>query len=148
MSGGGGKGGTSKQEIDPALTAAARDALDFAAAGAAVPYSPNRGVQFSAFTPQQEAGMASADQAAAAFGMPSAGGGSAMPATQTSASGIEGYSTAEDFDQMKDQSMAPGLQEALAKLFADPQTGEFNGPQGPLFSGRYADMPGVGGGGK
>jgi hypothetical protein len=140
MGGGGGKGGEKKQQIDPALTAASRDALDFAAAGAAVPYSPNRGVQFAAFTPQQEAAMANTSAASEAFGL-AGGGGPQMPQKEVSASGIEGYSTGADFDQMKNASMAPGLQAALEKLFADPETGAFNGPSGPLFKGRYAKMP-------
>lgn len=146
MGGGGGKGGESKQQIDPALTAAARDALDFAAAGAAVPYSPNRGVQFAAFTPQQIAAMENTSDASEAFGM-DGGGGVTLPAPETSASGIAGYSTAKDFDEMKNKSMAPGLQEAIAKLFANPTTGEFNGPKGPLFRGKYAKMPATAGGG-
>ena len=145
MSGGGGKGGSSNssQQIDPGLTAAARDALDFASAGAAMPFSANRGVQIAGFTPQQEAGMAAADTAAAAFGLPSTGGVTGMPATETSATGIQGYSTGGEFDAMRDASMSPGLQDALAQLFADPTTGEFDGPSGPLYSGRYAAMPGI-----
>ena len=150
MGGGGGKGGESQQQIDPALTAAARDGLDLAAAGAAIPYSPNRGVQFAAFTPQQTAAMEGADDAAAAFGLPTGGGaGAAMPAAETNAQGIRGYSTGAAYDEMKNKSMAPGLQAAIAKLFADPRTGAFNGPQGPLFRGRYAKMPATArGGGK
>jgi hypothetical protein len=150
MGGGGGKGGETQQQIDPGLTAAARDALDFAAAGAAIPYSPNRGVQFAAFTPQQEAAMEGADEAATAFGLPSGGGlVERLRNKETSASGIEGYSTGADFDEMKNKSMAPGLQAALAKLFADPETGAFKGPAGPLFRKKYGKMPlTAGGGGK
>ena len=118
---GGGKGGTKSQEIDPGLTAAARDALDFAAASAAVPYSPNMGVQFAAFTPQQQAAFQGANSAATAFGLPSAGPTS-MPKPQTSASGIQGYSTAADYQQIKNQSMSSGLQAALDALFADRTT--------------------------
>lgn len=145
MGGGGGKGGETQQQIDPALTAAARDALDLAAAGAALPYSPNRGVQFAAFTPQQEAAMAGANDAAAAFGLPTATG-SGMPAAETNPAGIKGYSTSASYDDMKNKSIAPGLQEALSKLFANPETGEFNGPSGPLFKGKYAKMPKTAGG--
>lgn len=144
---GGGKGGTSTQEIDPGLTAAARDALDFSAAAMAVPNSPNRGVQIAGFTPQQEASFANNNAAAGALGL-ATGGMPAMPAKETSASGIEGYSTGADFDQMRDSSMSAGLQQAIAQLFADPNTGQFNGPTGPLHSNRYASMPGAGGGGK
>lgn len=148
MSGGGGKGGQSTQQMDKGLTAAARDALDLAAAGAALPYSPNKGVQFAAFTPQQEAAMQGANAAASAFGMPTAAG-PALPAAEVSSSGIKGYSTAKDYEGMKDASMSAGLQDAIAKLFADPNTGEFSGPKGPLFKGKYASMSkGDGGGGK
>lgn len=146
MGGGGGKGGETQQQIDPALTAAARDALDLAAAGAALPYSPNRGVQFAAFTPQQTAAMEGANDAAEAFGMPAASA-SGMPPPETNAQGIAGYSTGASFDEMKNKSIAPGLQQALAKLFADPNTGQFDGPKGPLFKGKYAKMPKTAGGG-
>jgi hypothetical protein len=147
MAGGGGKGGTQSQEIDPGLTAAARDALDFSAAAAALPYSPNRGVQIAGFTPQQEAAFANSDAAAGALGL-ATGGRPTMPALETSANGIKGYSTGANFDEIKNKSMSPELQEAMAKLFANPETGEFNGPSGPLYSGRYASMPGVSSGGK
>ena len=142
--GGGGKGGSQTQstQIDPALTMAGRDVLDLAAAGAAMPYAPNRGVQFAAFTPQQEAAMRGANVAAEAFGLPSAGDSSGMPAAQTSASGIRGFSTGTDFDQMRDASVSTGMQAALSQLFADPETGDFSGgPGGPLFRGDYASAP-------
>lgn len=147
--GGGGKGGETQQQIDPALTAAARDGLDLAAAGAAIPYSPNRGVQFAAFTPQQEAAMQGADDAAAAFGLPSTGNpvSAGIPAAETNAAGVKGYSTGAAYDEMKNKSMSPGLQAAIAKLFADPNTGAFKGPSGPLFKGKYAKMPATAGGG-
>ena len=144
---GGGKGGETSQEIDPSLTAAARDALDFAAAGAAVPFSPNRGVTIADFTPQQKAAMQTSNVAANAFGLPTAAT-TGMPAAQTSATGITGFSSAAEFDSMKNKSMSTGLQSALAKLFADPSTGEFSGPSGPLHSDKYASMGGTSGGGK
>jgi len=145
---GGGKGGTKSQKIDPGLTAAARDALDFAAAAAAVPYSPNMGVQFAAFTPQQQAAFQGANSAATAFGLPSAGPTS-MPKPKTSASGIKGYSTAADYQQIKNQSMSSGLQAALDALFANKKTGATAAPpNSPLYKGRYAAMPGIEGGGK
>lgn len=147
MGGGGGKSGKQTQQIDPALTAAARDGLDLAAAGAAIPYSPNRGVQFAAFTPQQEAGMEAANTAAGAFGLPVAAS-TGMPEKEVNAQGIAGYSTGASFDEMRDKSMAPGLQQAIAMLFADPETGAFDGPKGPLFKGKYAKMKKLKSGGK
>lgn len=144
MSGGGGKGGSQTQttQMDPALTAAARDGLDMAAAAAAIPYSPNRGVQVAGFTPQQTASFAGANAAASALGL-----GSADPVTMpqefVTDSGIRGYKTGADFDQMRDQSFSPAMQGEIAKLFANPDTGAFNGPAGSLYKGRYAVMPGV-----
>lgn len=148
MSGGGGKGGEKSQKMDPGLTAAARDALDFAAAGAAVPHSPNRGVSFAAFTPQQMAAFQGANEAASAFGLPTGSATSAMPAAEMSANGIRGYSTGALYDENKNKSMTPGLQKAIDSLFANRETGGFSGPGGGLFQGRYAKYPGVGSGGK
>lgn len=144
MSGGGAKGGTQTQtnEIDPALTAAARDALDMASAAAAIPYSPNRGIQIAAFTPQQEAAFAGSNQAARAFGMSPAAELS-MPNVQTTASGVRGYSTGADYDQALNQSVSPELQQSISALFASPDGGEFTGPAGALYRGRYAAMPGI-----
>ena len=144
MSGGGGKGGSQTQttQMDPALTAAARDGLDMAAAAAAIPYSPNRGVQIASFTPQQKAAFAGADAASGAFGLGTVGP-AAMPEEFTTASGIKGYKTGADFDEMRDASYSAGLQGEIAKLFADPETGAFSGPGGSLKKSKYADMPGV-----
>lgn len=142
---GGGKGGESRQQIDPALTAAARDALDFAYAGAAIPYSPNRGVTIAGFTPQQLAAFNSSNEAAEAFGL--ATGEVSLPATETAANGIQGYSTGELYDENRDASVSPGLQRAISQLFANPRTGAFSGPGGPLFRGEYAAMPATAGGG-
>ncbi len=156
MSGGGGKGGSSSSstQIDPAITAAARDMLDTANAVSAIPYSPNRGVQVAAFTPQQEAAFKAADSAASAFGLPSAGGSatSAIPAAEKSASGIAGYSFNKDYDATQKASVSPGLQDAINKLYADRATGEYNGKSdSPLYEPKYANMPQAkasGGGGK
>lgn len=144
---GGGKGGQSTQQIDPALTAAARDALDFSASAAAIPFSPNRGVQIAGFTPQQQAAFANANTAAGALGL-ATGAAPTMPALETNAAGIQGYSTGASYDDMLNKSVTPGMQAAIAQLFANPNTGEFTGPQGPLATDKYKDMPGVAGGGK
>lgn len=141
MSGGGGKGGQTQTQIDPALAAAARDAIEFAGAAAAIPYSPNRGVQIADFTPQQKAAMESSNMAAAAFGMPT-GAAPAMPAVETSAGGIRGFSTGAEFDAMKNKSVTPGLQAAIAQLFANPNTGNFDQPGGPLMRGTENDVGG------
>lgn len=141
---GGGKGGQQSTKVDPMLKQAARDVLDFGAAAAAVPFSPNRGVQFAAFTPQQEAGMGAANDAASAFGMRTAEP-LAMPQAYTTASGITGYATGADYDEMRNASMSPELQAAINALFADPVTGQFNGPGGPLMQANYGGG-GAGGG--
>jgi hypothetical protein len=116
MSGGGGKGGQSKQSIDPRLAAASAEALTRAADASKIPYSPNRGVTIAAFTPQQEAAMRNTSAASTAFGL-DGGSMAAMPAVETSASGVRGYSTGADFDEMVKRSLSPEIIAAIDGMF-------------------------------
>lgn len=88
------KGGEQKTtvEIPKEIKDAARENQAFAKQVGALPYSPNFGLQFAGFTPQQEAAFAGTSGAASAFGLPSAGGATGLPAPQT-VGGFSGYST-------------------------------------------------------
>jgi hypothetical protein len=91
-----------------------------------IPYSPNRGVTIADFTPQQKAAMANTSAAADAFGLAS-GDSPAMPAAETSATGIKGFSTGAEFDDMVSKSLSPALQAAINKFFLDRGTGKMEG---------------------
>ena len=102
MGGGGGKGGSTTQEVSiPAwLEDAAKSALARGEQAAGIGYVPYRGPDVAALTPMQEAAMANTSAASSAFGlgaspMPGAG----MPAVQTFAGGVRGYSSAPLYDQ-------------------------------------------------
>jgi len=102
MAGGGGKGGKSSTEVSvPAwLQEAAQSGLARGEQAAGIGYVPYRGPDVAALTPMQEAAMANTSMASSAFGlgaspMPGAG----MPAAQTFAGGVRGYSSAPIYDQ-------------------------------------------------
>lgn len=83
-------------------------------------YQPNRGVTIAAFTPDQEAAMANTNNSAAAFGM-NTGGGPSMPAIQTSGTGVRGYSTGAEYDDMLSR-LPEGYRKSIQSFFADPNT--------------------------
>jgi hypothetical protein len=120
MGGGGGKGGSSSNEISvPAwLQQAAQSGLARGEQAAGIGYAPYRGPDVAALTPLQEAAMANTSAASSAFGlgaspMPGAG----MPAAQTFAGGLQGYSSAPLYDQaLKELKMRDPAQ--YAKLMA------------------------------
>jgi len=102
MAGGGGKGGSTSTEVSiPAwLEDAAKSGLARGEQAAGIGYVPYRGPDVAALTPLQEAAMANTSAASSAFGlgaspMPGAG----MPAAQTFAGGVRGYSSAPLYDQ-------------------------------------------------
>jgi hypothetical protein len=102
MAGGGGKGGSTSTEVSiPAwLEQAAQSGLARGEQAAGIGYVPYRGPDVAALTPMQEAAMANTSAASSAFGlgaspMPGAG----MPAAQTFAGGVRGYSSAPLYDQ-------------------------------------------------
>lgn len=61
-------------------------------------YTPYYGPDVAAFTPMQNAAFDGTNQAAAAFGMPTASG-NGMPKPQTFAGGVQGYSSAPMYQQ-------------------------------------------------
>lgn len=102
MGGGGGKGGSQSTSVEiPAwLEDAAKSGLARGQQAAGIGYVPYRGPDVAALTPLQEAAMANTSAASSAFGlgaspMPGAG----MPAAQTFAGGVQGYSSAPLYDQ-------------------------------------------------
>lgn len=102
MGGGGGKGGSTTQSVTiPAwLEQAAQSGLARGNQAASIGYVPYRGPDVAALTPMQEAAMGNTSMASSAFGLgasplPSAG----MPAAQTFAGGVRGYSSAPIYDQ-------------------------------------------------
>ena len=66
--------------------------------------------------------MANAGGASEAFGL-EGGGPSSMPTAETSATGIKGYSTGKEYDDMISKSLSPALQEAINKFFIDRNAG-------------------------
>jgi hypothetical protein len=118
----GGSTTTQKTQIDPHLARESKKAMDLAKLVAQLPFSPNLGVSIAGFTPQQLAAQDTANVRSAAFGLPSSAQSAAqvMPPTQTSPSGIQGYSTAADYQGMRDASMTPELQRYIEQFFLDP----------------------------
>jgi hypothetical protein len=102
MAGGGGKGGSQSTSVEiPAwLEQAAQSGLARGTQAAGIGYVPYRGPDVAALTPLQEAAMANTSAASSAFGLgasPMTGAG--MPAAQTFAGGVRGYSSAPLYDQ-------------------------------------------------
>ncbi len=142
---GGGKGGSEETtvKLPPELEKGAIGALAGALRSAALPYTPNRGATIAAFSPQQQAAFEGANQAAAAFGMPTGGGGY-LPQAETTAQGYKGYSTGGLYDQMLNQSVSPENQAARAAILGDyAHTADQIKPLG----GKGGNMPGPSGGG-
>ena len=127
---GGGKGGkqTSTQTVKiPAwLENAAKQNMARADEIAKIGYVPYYGPDVAAFSPMQQAAFQNTGDAAAAFGMaapadPMAG----MPAPQTFAGGVQGYSSQPMFQQSVDALAAqrPGQYAKISGMFVDPVTG-------------------------
>lgn len=108
MGGSAGKGGsqTTRVELDPRLEEGAAQAIAAAFNSAALPYTPNRGVQIAGFAPQELAAMRGANSAAAAMGFGSPAMGSYLPAPTQTAGGFYGYSPASAYDEMMAQSVS------------------------------------------
>lgn len=109
--------------VDQAAQQALAQGRDVARIG----YVPYSGPDVAAFTPAQQAAFDSANLGASAFGLPS--GASSMPAPQTFAGGVQGYSAAPMFQQALEQlkATAPGQYQAIVSQFIDPVTGQMAG---------------------
>jgi hypothetical protein len=126
MAGGGSNTQTTTVEIPAWLQEAAQANLARANQTAQIGYTPYYGPDVAAMTPLQEAAIANTNLGASAFGLggtpsPMAG----MPAVQTFANGMRGYSSGGMYDQALAELAArnPGQYAALRAPFINPQTG-------------------------
>ncbi|HSG19686.1 MAG TPA: hypothetical protein VLA31_02860 [Burkholderiaceae bacterium] len=141
---GGGKGGstTSQVQIPAWLENAAQQNLARADRVAQIGYTPYFGPDVAAFTPMQEAAMNNTNQAALSFGMAAPTSAMAgIPAAQTFAGGVQGYSSAPLYQQSVEalRTNAPGQYDAMSQMFVDPITGA--APMYPFGTGA-APAPG------
>lgn len=160
MSGGKGGSTTSTVEVPQYIEDAARRNLLRAQDISQIGYTPYYGPDVAAFTPMQEASFAGTQQLASAFGLPTAGMPSAtvgvrssdydmgVPAPQTFAGGIRGYSSAPLFEEALDEfgRRRPAQKAFIDRMFIDPFTGQYT----PISSDAPVDVPVdavIGGGG-
>jgi hypothetical protein len=124
---GGGKGGKSTTEVKiPAwLEAAGQEALGRGQAAANIGYTPYYGPDVAAMTPMQMAAGQGINASAGAFGLGTTDLSMGMPAPQTFAGGVQGYSSGGLYDQSlaELQRRAPGQYDAITGMFINPQTG-------------------------
>lgn len=157
---GGGKGGKSTTEvkIPEWLESAAQESLGRGQAVANLGYTPYYGPDVAAMTPMQAAAGQGISSAAGAFGLPGGGmtGMEGMPAPQTFAGGVQGYSSGNLFDQSVNElrRRRPGQYDAMMGMFVNPQTGaappSFKGnvvPPTPSAPPKAKPKPNTGGGG-
>ncbi len=124
--GGGGKGDKqeSKVELPKELREAAERTLEKGEKVSQLGYQPNRAVTIAGFTPMQQSSMQNTANAANAFGLGAPTNAMVgMPATQTSAGGIQGYSTAAGYDEAV-AGLPQGYRDYLNSFFIDPNTGK------------------------
>ena len=124
---GGGKGGQSTTEvkIPEWLETAARGNIGRAENVAALGPMPYYGPDVAAMTPMQTAAGQGINTAAGAFGLGTTDLSMGMPAPQTFAGGVQGYSSGGLYDQSlaELQRRAPGQYNAITGMFINPQTG-------------------------
>lgn len=155
---GGGKGGkqTTEVKIPKWLEGPVRENIAKANEIAKIGYTPYYGPDVAAFTPMQEAAFANTAAGASAFGLgtPVGSAVTGMPAPQTFAGGIQGYSSGSLYDQAlaELQRRNPGQFAAISSLFINPQTGaaptaNFALPEPPARSSSGLHRIGGGGGG-
>lgn len=139
MSGGKGGSTTTSVEVPQYIEDAARRNLERADLISKIGYVPYFGPDVAAFTPQQEAAFAGTQQLGSAFGLPTAGLPSAtvgvrssnydmgVPAPQTFAGGVRGYSSAPMFEEAMDEfgRRRPAQKDYIDQLFIDPVSGAF-----------------------
>jgi len=141
---GGGKGGSQSTSVQiPAwLESAAKQNLARADRVAQLGYTPYYGPDVAALTPMQQAAMQNTNQAALSFGMAAPGDAMAgIPAAQTFAGGLQGYSSAPLYQQSVDalRTNAPGQYNAMGEMFINPVTGA--APAYPFNMGGAAPAP-------
>ena len=127
MSGGKGGSTTSTVEVPQYIEDAARRNLERADLISKIGYVPYYGPDVAAFSPQQEAAFAGTQQLAGAFGTPTTMD-MGVPAPQTFAGGVRGYSSAPMFEQAQFElgRRRPAQKAFIDSLFIDPFSGAFN----------------------
>jgi len=125
---------TAEVELPPEIKAAALDNLKLAKQVGRLPYVPNFGAQFAAFTPMQENAFGNTNAAARAFGLPS-GGGTGMPKPMN-VGGISGYSTQKPYEDSMSR-MDPATKALYEQFFFPNKGGGRGGAQeAPASGGR------------
>lgn len=133
---GGGKGGssTSTVEVPEWIEEPAKANLARAEDISKIGYVPYYGPDVAALTPMQQASMQNTAQSASAFGMatPTGSNITGVPAPQTFAGGVQGYSSAPLFEQSLDtlEQERPGQKRAIDDLFVNPTSGKGGGSAG------------------
>lgn len=125
---GGGKGGssTTSVQIPQWLENAAQQNLARADRVAQLDFMPYFGPDVAAMTPMQQAAMQNTNQAALAFGTAAPTDAMAgIPAAQTFAGGLQGYSSAPLYQQSVEalRTAMPGTVAARNAMYIDPITG-------------------------
>jgi len=146
MSGGKGGSTTSSVEVPQYIEDAARRNLERADLISKIGYVPYFGPDVAAFTPQQEAAFAGTQQLAGAFGTPTAMD-MGVPAPQTFAGGVRGYSSAPMFEEAMDEfgRRRPAQKDYIDQLFIDPVSGAFTPiSTTPLDMGEVVDTTTMG----
>jgi hypothetical protein len=142
----GGKGGstTTTVEVPQYIEDAARANLERADLISKIGFVPYFGPDVAAFTPQQEAAFAGTQQLAGAFGTPTTMD-MGVPAPQTFAGGVRGYSSAPMFEQAQRElgRRRPAQKAFIDSLFIDPFSGQYS----PIDMGTPAPPPETGPGG-
>lgn len=113
-----GKSSSSETKINADLAKAAKPLLERAGVLGKIPYLPNQGMQFAAFTPMQQQAMQMGQDTASAFGMAPKGVDvmAGLPKAEN-INGIKGYSTKPWYDDIKAKSVTPNMQKYLDSLF-------------------------------
>lgn len=131
MSGGKGGSQTTKVEIPQWLEDAQQTGVQRADQVSKIGYTPYYGPDVAAFAPQQIAAMHGSNQAAAAFGMPTAAVN--VPPAQDFGNGIQGYSSGGLYDQALAELKRrnPAQYQAITGMFVggQPATPVTPGPQ-------------------
>ena len=128
MSGGKGGSTTSSVKIPAWLEDAAKENIARANTVANIGPTPYYGPDVAAMTPMQIASNQGVASSANAFGLPGGElsmGIEGMPAPQTFAGGLQGYSSGGLYDQALQelQTRRPGQYDAITGMFINPQTG-------------------------
>lgn len=137
MSKGGSQTTETKQEIPKWLSDAAQDAIVRANQTSQIGYVPYSGPQVAAFSPMQNYSFAGTNMAAAAYGLPSSQG-NGMPAPETFAGGVQGYSSMPLYNQAlaQLQQSNPTQYAAIMGMFPNGM-----GATGGQTNGRRGGMP-------